>query len=235
MRLEVPAPGHHTVMQGENWTDLSLTWLGTNDQARTELLAGANKGVPWIPPVEGQEIEIPAVVTYIAGDAETINSIAARFWGAPEPRVGAEQVQSARGRHRPPGRGGPRAGPGSQAHGQRQIRGKGSGRARRREQRDGSGSSSGGGRRPAEAPRRRARYGPVLRAIARANRLLGGGALTHPQLAVVHRALLEAYVAIDALPAAAAACAACVVERTEPGAGSGPRIAVSIRGACSSP
>src|SRR5579883_883003 len=66
MRLEVPAPGHHTVMQGETWADLALAWLGTNDQARTELLAHANKGVPWVPPVEGQEIEIPAVVTYIA-------------------------------------------------------------------------------------------------------------------------------------------------------------------------
>jgi len=83
MRLEVPAPGHHTVMQGESWADLALSWLGTNDMARTELLAHANKGVPWVPPVEGQEIEIPAVVTYLAGEGETVNSIAARFWGDP--------------------------------------------------------------------------------------------------------------------------------------------------------
>src|SRR5579871_4501301 len=52
MRLEVPAPGQHTVSQGEMWADLALLWLGTNDMARTELLAHANKGVPWIPPVE---------------------------------------------------------------------------------------------------------------------------------------------------------------------------------------
>ena len=51
--------------------------------ARTELLAHANKGVPWVPPVEGQEIEIPAVVTYLAGEGETVNTIAARFWGDP--------------------------------------------------------------------------------------------------------------------------------------------------------
>jgi hypothetical protein len=81
MRLEVPAPGHHTVIQGESWADLALSWLGTNDMARTELLAHANKGVPWVPPVEGQEIEIPAVVTYLAGEGETVNSLAARFWG----------------------------------------------------------------------------------------------------------------------------------------------------------
>ena len=83
MRLEVPAPGHHTVMQGETLGGPRALWLGTNDMARTELLAHANKGVPWVPPVEGQEIEIPAVVTYLAGEGETVNTIAARFWGDP--------------------------------------------------------------------------------------------------------------------------------------------------------
>src|SRR5580692_6738141 len=73
MRLEVPAPGHHTVMQGETWAELSLSWLGMDDVVRTEVLALANKGVPWVAPVEGQEIEVPAVVTYIPGDGETIN------------------------------------------------------------------------------------------------------------------------------------------------------------------
>jgi nucleoid-associated protein YgaU len=81
MRLEIPAPGHHTVMQGETWVELSTAWLGTSDPARTEVLAHANKGVPWVQPVEGQEIEIPAVLTYIGGEGETINAVAARFWG----------------------------------------------------------------------------------------------------------------------------------------------------------
>ena len=45
MRLEIPAPGHHTVVQGEvTWADLALTWLGTNDMARTELLAHRQQG-----------------------------------------------------------------------------------------------------------------------------------------------------------------------------------------------
>src|SRR5258708_2113779 len=48
MRLDVPAPGHHTVMQGETWADLSLSWLGTNDIARADLLARSNKGVTWV-------------------------------------------------------------------------------------------------------------------------------------------------------------------------------------------
>jgi LysM repeat protein len=83
MRLEIPAPGHHTILQGETWADLALSWLGAGDIARADLLARANRSVPWVPPVEGQEIEIPAVVTYIAGDGETVNTIAQRFWGDP--------------------------------------------------------------------------------------------------------------------------------------------------------
>jgi hypothetical protein len=233
MRLEVPAPGHHTVMQGENWTDLSLTWLGTNDQARSELLAGANKGVPWIPPVEGQEIEIPAVVTYIAGDAETINSIASRFWG--DPNRGWElnrfNQREAVAVHRGevvlvpvPGL---------------KLTDSGKSEARTAAERDGA--SSGVVREQqrkadADLPELLAdvRYGRYPEAIARGNRLLGGGALTHPQLAVVHRALLEAYVAIDALPAAAAACAAW--KSNEPNPVLDPaRVSPKIRSACSSP
>ncbi len=52
------------------------------------------------------------------------------------------------------------------------------------------------------------RFGRYAEAVARGNRILGGGVLTRPQLATVHRALLEAYVAMDAKAAAAAACVA---------------------------
>jgi hypothetical protein len=50
--------------------------------------------------------------------------------------------------------------------------------------------------------------GRYVEAVARGNRLLGTGQLTRPQLAVLHRALLEAYVALDAHGAATGACAA---------------------------
>jgi hypothetical protein len=52
------------------------------------------------------------------------------------------------------------------------------------------------------------RAGRFVGAVARGNRLLGAGGLTHPQLAAVHRALVDAYVALDAPAEAAAACAA---------------------------
>ena len=230
MRLEVPAPGHHTVMQGESWADLALYWLGTNEMARTELLAHSNKGVPWVPPVEGQEIEIPAVVTYLSGEGETVNTIAARFWG--DPNRGWELNTYNR-------RGGVLV-----RHGEvmlvampgLRLTEAGRAEARAAAERDGA---SGGmvleqqRRGDAELPQLLAdvRYGRYADAVARGNRLVGGGALTHPQLAVVHRALLEAYVALDARASAAAACAAW--KSNEPNPVPDPvRVSPKIRAAC---
>jgi LysM repeat protein len=230
MRLEVPAPGHHTIMQGETWAELSLSWLGMSDVVRTELLAGANKGVPWVPPVEGQEIEMPAIVTYIAGDGETINAIAARFWG--DPNRGWELNRYNK-----------REGVGVK-RGEvvlvpllgLKLTDAGRSEARAAAGRDGA---SGGmaleqqRNADAELPQLLAdvRYGRYAEAIARGNRLLGGGALTHPQLAIAHRALLEAYVAIDARASAAAACAAW--RSNEPNAVLDPmRVSPKILAAC---
>lgn len=230
MRLEVPAPGHHTVMQGESWADLALSWLGTSDGPRTEVLSHANKGVPWVPPVEGQEIEIPAVISYLAGEGETINSIAQRFWG--DPNRGWELNFY----NRREGIGVKRGEvvlvpmPGLR------LTEAGKAEARVAAERDGA---SGGlalelqRKGDSELPQLLAdvRYGRYAEAVARGNRLLGGGALTHPQLATVHRALLEAYVALDAKAAAGAACAAWM--SNDPSATLDPvRVSPKIRVAC---
>ena len=75
------------------------------------------------------------------------------------------------------------------------------------------------------------RYGRYAEALARGNRILGGGVLTRPQLALIHRALLEAYVAIDARAAATAACAAW--RTNDPGATLDPvRVSPKIIAAC---
>ena len=230
MRLEVPAPGHHTVMQGETWAELALSWLGTSDMARTELLAHDNKGVPWVPPVEGQEIEIPAVVTYISGEGETVNTIASRFWG--DPNRGWE-LNAYNGRQGVLVRRGEVvlvAMPG--------LRLTEAGRAEARAAAERDGASGGLAleqqrKADAELPQLLSdvRYGRYAEAVARGNRLLGGAALTHPQLAVLHRALVEAYVALDARVAAAAACAAW--KSNDPGATLDPvRTSPKIRAAC---
>ncbi len=208
MRLEVPAPGHHTVMQGETWAELALSWLGTADMARTELLAHDNKGVPWVPPVEGQEIEIPAVITYIAGEADTVNTIAARFWG--DPNRGWE-LNSYNRRQGVLVRRGEvvlvaMAG----------LRLTEAGRAEARAAAERDGASGGPGPRAAAQGRRRAAAAPHRRAL----RPVRGGCRARQPPARRRRPSrirswpcciarsLEAYVALDARTAAAAACAA---------------------------
>ncbi len=230
MRLEVPAPGHHTVQQGETWAELSAAWLGMGDVARAELLAGVNKGVTWIPPVEGQEIEVPAVVTYIAGDGETINGVAGRFWGSPN-----RGWELNRYNHRD---GVPVRRSEIVLVPMTQLRLTEAGRSEARAAAERDGASGGMAleqqrRADADLPQLLAnvRYGRYAEAIALGNRSLGGAALTHPQLATVHRALLEAYVAIDARSAAAAACAAW--RSNDPNAVLDPvRVSPKIREAC---
>jgi LysM repeat protein len=230
MRLEVPAPGHHTVVQGESWADLSLSWLGTNDIARAELLAHTNHGVPWVPPVEGQEIEIPAVVTYLPGDGETVNTIAQHFWSDSNRGWELNTYNRREGVLVKRGEVVLVPMPGLK------LTEAGKAEARLAGERDGA---SGGlaleqqRRADSEVPQMLAdvRYGRYAEAVARGNRILGGGALTHPQLAVVHRALLEAYVALDAFGSAAAACAAW--RSNDPAGTLDPvRVSPKIRAAC---
>lgn len=230
MRLEVPAPGHHTVVQGETWAELALAWLGMNDIARTDLLARSNKGVPWVPPVEGREIEIPAVVTYIAGDGETVNSIARRFWG--DPYRGWE-LDTYNKREGVAVRRGevilvPMPGLRLTEAGKTEARA-----AAEREGASGRMAFDQQRRADAELPQLLAdvRYGRYAEAIARGNRVLGGGDLTHPQLAIVHRALLEAYVAVDASAAAASACMAWRANEPRPMLDPA-RVSPKVRAAC---
>ena len=230
MRLEIPAPGHHTAVQGETWADLALAWLGTNDIARTDLLARTNKGVPWVAPVEGREIEIPAVVTYIAGDGETVNSIAERFWGD---RYRGWELDTYNKREGVSVRRGevilvPIPGLRLTEAGKAEAR-----VAAEREGASGRMAFDQQRRADAELPQLLAdvRYGRYAEAIARGNRVLGGGDLTHPQLATVHRALLEAYVAVDATAAAATACMAW--RANEPRPMLDPvRVSPKVRAAC---
>ena len=153
--------------------------------ARTELLAHANKGVPWVPPVEGQEIEIPAVVTYMAGDGRDRQHHRGALLGRPEPRLGAQRVQPAR---RACSCGAAR----SSSSPMPGLRLTEAGRAEARAAAERDGASGGMAlelqrKADAELPQLLAdvRYGRYAEAVARGNRLLGGGALTHPQLAVV--------------------------------------------------
>lgn len=205
--LEVPAPRHHRVKEGETWFGLARSYLG--DPKRAELLARANGAVAWVPPVANQEIAIPAVVAHIAAEGETIAALAQRYLGDANKGWELDVYNRRDGK-------------------QRLLRGdvvlvplvdlslteEGKQAARVASER----TRSEGGGQAYEAQRRAeaelppllgdVRAGRYVDAVAKGNRLIGSGDLTKPQLATIHRALLEAYVALDAGGLAAGACAA---------------------------
>ena len=211
MRIEVPAPGYHRVSAGETWGQLALAWLG--DPKRADVLARMNHAVSWVPPVDGQEIQIPYVLTVIAGDSDKVDQIAKRYYGDPN-RAWELDAYNARKE--------PEQGPLNLKRGEvmlvplLDLTLTEQGRTEARAAMGGAGAQAGGGaldaqrRAEAELPALLAdvRAGRWLDAVSRGNRILGSGDLTHAQLATVHRALLEAYVALDAPGAAAGSCAA---------------------------
>ncbi|MBX3191357.1 MAG: LysM peptidoglycan-binding domain-containing protein [Labilithrix sp.] len=205
--LEIPSPTHHRVTAGETWADLSRLHLG--DAKRAETLARANGGVSWIQPAVGQEIEVPAVVAHIASENETMPGLAQRYLGDMNRAWELDGYNGRKGD-------------------QKLLRGdvvlvplldlalteEGKKAARLAAERI---RTEGGGR-AYEAQRRAeadipplladVRAGRYVDAVAKGNRLLGSGDLTKPQLSTIHRALVEAYVALEATGLASGACAA---------------------------
>lgn len=203
--LEIPAPSHYRVVGGETWPDLARTFLG--DRKRADVLARANHAVSWVPPSVGQEIEIPAVIAHIAGDGDTMAMLAHRYFGNMNRAWELDAYNHRKGEQKLL-RGEvvlvPLPDLSLTAEGKREAE-----RAAERTRTEGGGQAFESQRRgEAELPPLLAdvRAGRYVDAVARGNRLLGAGALTKPQLAVVSRALLEAYVALEAPGLAAAAC-----------------------------
>lgn len=205
--IEIPAPAHHRVQEGENWFGLARMFLGAN--RRGETLARANNAVAWVPPVPNQEIEIPAVVAHIAAEGETVAGLAQRYLGDINKAWVLDAYNFRKGD-------------------QKLLRGdvvlvplldlslteEGKKEARVAAER----TRTEGGGQAFEAQRRAesdipplladVRAGRYVDAVSKGNKLLGSGELTKPQLASIHRALLEAYVALEAHGQAAGACAA---------------------------
>ena len=206
MPIEIPAPTHTRVAEGETWGDLALSWLG--DSKRSGVLAKANGSEAWIPPQNGQEIEVPAVIAHIGSEGETIIDLSNKYFGVAT-RGWEIDIYNGRSGYKI-------------KHGEivlipiPELELTEAGKAEARRALGASCGETRGGAREAqknaeaEIPQVLAdlRNGRYVDAVGRGNRLLGSGELTKPELATIHRALLEAYVALDAIGLASGACTA---------------------------
>jgi hypothetical protein len=206
MRLEVPALDHLRVGPNDTWAALAEELLG--DAERSDVLSIANNSMPWLTPADGQEIVIPYNLRYVAQQGDSILTVAYRFLGQ---RDKAWMLDRYNHFHEKAPRRGDMIlvplsdlpltpeGKAEAAVASALVRSEGGGRAREAQHRA-----------DAEIPQLAAdvRNGRYVDAIARGSRLLGAGDLAKPELAAIHRQLLEAYVALDANGLAETACTA---------------------------
>jgi hypothetical protein len=201
MRLVVPAPVYHRVVPGETWADLAERFLG--ERTRAETLAQLNGGVSWVPPSDGQTVEIPAVVAHLAGEGATMAKIAQRYaFNANK----AWELDAFNNRK-----------PGSELlRGELvlvPIAGLSLTRDGREEARKDNGETAGATfvsqrRTLGELPTLlgHVRGGRYVEGLTMGQRLLASGDLSRDQLRTIHRSLLECYVALGAISQAARAC-----------------------------
>jgi hypothetical protein len=206
MRLEVPALDHLRTSAGDTWAALAEQYLGDAD--RSDVLALANDSMPWLAPADGQEIVIPYNLRYVTQQNDSTLTIAYRFLGQ---RDKAWMLDHYNHLHeKMPKRGDvvlvplsdlplSPEGKAEAASAGALVRSEGGGRAREAQHHA-----------ETELPQLAAdvRSGRYVDAIVRGNKLLGAGDLAKPELAAIHRQLLEAYVAEGTTGLAETACAA---------------------------
>ena len=185
MRIDIPAVGFHRVAPGATWKGLAEEFLA--DPARAEALALANESEPWDPPKPGREIVLPYPLQYVAREGDTVQSLAYRFLGHRD--AGATIDRFNRRSGSPIAAGDVVLLPIASLR----LTDEGREMARR-------------GAARAQSEEGELRRGEWLAVIVRGNQFAAGGALSDEQASRVHRALLEAYVALGEGGLAARAC-----------------------------
>lgn len=204
MHLLIPTVTHLITSKGETWANLAQRYLGSSQ--RSDVLSLANGSSPWLTPEEGTRVLIPYNLAVLLTTEETIVSIAQKYLGDAKqawtltrynnlkqgqlargtvilvPLTDLELTESVRASLADPER----------------VALDVSSNERKLQRKISS-----------EIPALIAdiRAGRYVDAVARGNRFIASGLLTVPQHSLVLRQLLEAYVALDATGAAAAACA----------------------------
>jgi hypothetical protein len=204
MRIEIPAVEFHRVATGETWKSLAEEFLA--DPARAEALALANESEPWDPPKPGREVVLPYPLQYVAREGDTVQSLAYRFLGQRDAGATIDRFNRRSGS--------PIAAGDVVLLPIASLRLTDDGREMARRGAARTQSEDGGDARDAQAQAAlelpalegELRRGEWLAALVRGNRLAAGSALADEQAARVHRALLEAYVALGESGLAAHAC-----------------------------
>jgi hypothetical protein len=204
MRLEVPALSHHRVHAGDTWASLAGELLG--DAERADVLSAANDSSPWMTPSDGAEVIVPYNLRVLVGGSDTIVSVAQRYMGSKEKAWVLDRYNRLKGT--PPRKGDvllvPLATLRLTEEGKKEAM-----IASSFERSETLGTARDAQRKAdAEIPALlgEVRNGRYIDAITRGSRLLTYGELTRPQVAAIHRQLLEAYVAVDARGHASSSC-----------------------------
>lgn len=204
MRLEIPAITHRRVVADETWQGLAKELLG--DEKRAEVLASSNGAKAWTPPEDGAEIAVPYNLRFIVKQNDNVPSIASRFFADKQSAWMLDRYNDINGHelHRGdlvlvPLTDLPLTDQGKTeaSAGEASTMKEGSGSAREAQRKVN-----------AELPSLygELRNGHYLDAAIRGNRLLALGDLSRPQQAEIHKALVEAFVALEATGLATAAC-----------------------------
>lgn len=206
MRLEIPSLGHHRATAGDTWASLAEALLG--DRERSDVLANANDSMPWLQPTDGQEVVVPYNLRYVVQQGDSTLTIAYRFLAERDKAWMLDRYNHLR--QKPVRRGNvvlvplvslplTPEGKAEAAGAGAVVRAEGGGRAHEAQRRV-----------EAELPQlaNELRSGRWVNVVERGNRLLGYGELSKPELGQIHRALTEAYAALDANGLAETACGA---------------------------
>ncbi len=80
MLLDIPALSHHRVVQGDTWASLGKSLLGA--PRRGEFLALFNDTKPWIQPEPGRILRVPYNLALVSTGQDSLPTIAYRYLGS---------------------------------------------------------------------------------------------------------------------------------------------------------